>query len=86
MPGLYGSLFVKGVFDMESNNALGLVKNAESSIKYFKRLHEALEKCDEYSWDGEDSKWTHISADTKDPKLRKLLIDDFGFQEEEDLY
>jgi len=86
MKRLYGSMFVKGEFSMESNNALGLVKNAESSIKYFKKLHETLEKCDKYSWDGEDTQWIHISANTKDSKIKKLLIDEFFFQEEDDLY
>jgi hypothetical protein len=86
MKRLYGSMFVKGEFSMESNNALGLVKNAESSIKYFKKLHETLEKCDKYSWDGEDAQWIHISANTKDSKIKKLLIDEFFFQEEDDLY
>ncbi len=86
MERLYGSMFVKAEFSMESNNALGLVKNAESSIENFKRLHKTLEKCDKYSWDGEDTQWIHIWANTNDPKIKKLLIDEFCFQKEDDLY
>ena len=80
---LLGSMFVKGEFSMESNNALGLVKNAESSIKYFKKLHETLEKCDKYSWDGEDAQWIHIYAVTKNKKLQRELIEEFCFIDEE---
>jgi len=80
---LYNSFFVKAYFDMTSNSALDVVNNAKSTIKWFEKLHEILEKCDSYSWDGEDSQWTHVFVSTNDFKLQKSLIKIYGFQEEE---
>ena len=68
---------------MESSNALDLIKNAKSSIKHFKKLHKALESCDKYSWDGDDTQWIHIYAVTKNKKLQRELIEEFCFIDEE---
>mgnify|MGYP003150677197 CR=1 FL=1 len=80
---LYNSFFVKAYFDMTSNSALDVVKNANSTIKYFKELHTLLEKCDSYSWNGEDSQWTFVYANTDDKRIQRSLIKIYGFQEEE---
>ena len=41
---LHNSFFVKAYFDMTSKSALDVVSNAKSTIKYFEKLHEILEK------------------------------------------
>jgi hypothetical protein len=82
---LHNSFFVKAYFDMTSNSALDVVSNAKSTIKYFEKLHEILEKCDSYDWNGEDSQWIHVYANTDDKKLKNILIEKYYFQEESEV-
>lgn len=81
---LYNAIYVKAYFDMTSKNALDIVNNAKSTIEYFEDLHKLLEKCDEYSWDGEDGQWIHVYACTDDKKLQKMLVDKYYFEVEEE--
>jgi hypothetical protein len=80
---LHGSFFVKGCFDLMSKKPIDIAKNQKSTLKYFERLQELLDQCDEYTWEGEDPQWAFASATTNNKKLQNLLMNEYYFNEED---
>ena len=83
MKELYASLYSKYEFSCISKNALDVVENAKHVANMYKELQTILDKCDSYSWEGNDGCWIHIYANTNDVKLRTRLINDFNFEASE---